>query len=406
MDIVIKNGKIVGLNEVLDIGIQDGRIVEVAQTISEKGKTTIDAKGQIVSPGFVDPHVHLDKCLSIDTTKGDRKAANIAEMVLVQRELKKGFTKEDVEDRATRAAMMSVSNGTTTLRTFTEADPIVEYRAVDGVVATQEKCKPYIDIFTIAFPQEGWLQNEDGRELESRPYITEAMNRGIQVVGGNVNRVVWDSDPEKQVDELFELAIEHDADIDLHLDNAYNAVAFTLPYVAKKTIEHGYQGRVTGAHVVSLALVPDRVAHQTIELVKEAQVNICILPNVIRMTRALELFEAGVNVMIGTDNLRDAFTRIGFGNADMLKAMLLFAQVFNLGFDDQLEMVFNAGTTNAAKGLRIDAEYGIEEGKNADIVVLDAPTVGDAIRTIPCRRTVIKNGVVIAKDGQLVTMED
>jgi cytosine deaminase len=406
MDIVIKNGTIVGLNEVLDIGIQDGRIVEVRPSIKEKGKTTIEAKGQIVSPGFVDPHVHLDKCLSIDTTKGDRKASNIAEMVIAQRELKKKFTEKDVEERATRAALMSVTNGTTTLRTFTEADPIVEYKAVDGVIAAQKKCKPYIDIHTISFPQEGWLENEDGRELESRPYIIESMNRGIQVVGGNVNRVVWDSDPEQQVDELFELAIQHDADIDLHLDNAYSAVAFTLPYVAKKTIEHGYQGRVTGAHVVSLALVPDRVAHQTIELVKEAQVNICILPNVIRMTRALELFEAGVNVMIATDNLRDAFTRIGFGNADMLKAMLLFAQVFNLGFDDQLEMVFNAGTVNAAKGIRVDAEYGIAEGKIADIVVIDSPSISDAIRTIPCRRTVIKNGVVIAKDGQLVAIDD
>ena len=198
MDIVIKNGNIVGPNEVMDIGIQDGRIVEVAQTIKEKGKTTIEAKGQIVSPGFVDPHVHLDKCLSIDTTKGDRKASNIAEMVIAQRELKKKFTKEDVEDRATRAALMSATNGTTTLRTFTEADPIVEYKAVDGVVAAQQKCSPYIDIFTISFPQEGWLKNEDGRELESRPYIIEAMNRGIQVVGGNVNRVVWESDPEQQ----------------------------------------------------------------------------------------------------------------------------------------------------------------------------------------------------------------
>jgi cytosine deaminase len=326
-------------------------------------------------------------------------------MIIAQRTLKESFTRKDVAERAQRAATMAAQNGTTVTRTYVEADPIVEYRVVDGILDAKHHLSRIMDLQTIAFPQEGWLASQDGSELESRPYIRESMKKGIDVVGGNVNRVVWASDPQKQVDDLFDLALEFDADIAIHLDNEYNAVAFTLPYVAQKTIEHGYQGRVSAAHIVSLALVPDRVAHETIDLVKEAQLNVCILPNVIRITRALELFEAGVNVMIGTDNLRDAFTHIGHGDADMLKAMLLFAQITNIGFDDQLEMVYRAGTYNAAKGLRIAESYGIQVGKRADIVVIEAENISEAIRRIPRRRASMKEGRIVALNGELVLPE-
>jgi cytosine deaminase len=402
MDILIKNARVMELDEIADVGVAEGKIVGIETEMKGDARQVVDAKGCLVSPAFVDPHVHLDKCLCMDRLEGGREVATLADMIVAQRTLKQGFTREDVAARAREAALMAVRNGTTATRTYVEADPIVEYRAVQGVLDAKRSLENVLDMQTIAFPQEGWLDSGDGREYESRPYIREAMGMGMEVVGGNVNRAVWSSDPQGQVDDLFELALEFDADIAIHLDNAYSAVAFTLPYVAQKTIEHGYQGRVSAAHIVSLALVPDRVAHQTIDLVREAELNVCVLPNVIRLTRVLELFEAGVNVMIATDNLRDAFTHIGHGNADMLKAMLLLAQVTNRGFDDQLEMIFRAGTYNAAKGMHVDEGYGLKVGNRADLVVIEAETVSDAIRRIPRRRAVIKAGRIIARDGELV----
>jgi cytosine deaminase len=402
MDILIKNGRVMELDEIADVGIGEGKIVTIESEIKDDAREIIDAEGCLISPAFVDAHVHLDKCLCMDRLKSGREVATLADMIVAQRSLKEGFTREDVAARAREAALMAVHNGTTVTRTYVEADPLVEYRAVEGVLDAKRSLENVLDMQTIAFPQEGWLDSGDGREYESKPYIRQAMGMGVDVVGGNVNRVVWASDPQGQVDDLFELALEFDADIAIHLDNAYSAVAFTLPYVAKKTIEHGYQGRVSAAHIVSLALVPDRVAHQAIDLVREAELNVCVLPNVIRLTRVLELFEAGVNVMVATDNLRDAFTHIGHGDADMLKAMLLLAQITNVGFDEQLEMIYRAGTYNAAKGLRINADYGLKVGNRADVVVIEAETISDAIRCIPGRRAVIKDGRIVARDGRLV----
>jgi cytosine deaminase len=403
MDILIKNGRVMELDEIADVGISKGKIVNIETEIRQDAREVIDAKGCLVSPAFVDPHVHLDKCLCMDRLESGRDVATLADMIVSQRSLKEKFSREDVAARARQAACMAVRNGTTITRTYVEADPIVEYRAVEGVLDAKHSLQGIIDIQTIAFPQEGWLESHDGREYESKPYIREAMRLGMDVVGGNVNRVVWPSNPQEQVDDLFKLALEFGADIAIHLDNAYNAAAFTLPYVAQKTIEHNYQGRVSVAHIVSLALVPNRVAQQTIDLVREAELNVCVLPNVIRLTRVQELFEAGVNVMIATDNLCDAFTHIGHGDADMLKAMLLLAQITNMGFDDQLRMIFRAGTYNAAKGLHVDEGYGLEVGNRADVVVIEAENISDAIRRIPRRRAVIKEGCIVVRNGDLLT---
>jgi cytosine deaminase len=157
---------------------------------------------------------------------------------------------------------------------------------------------------------------------------------------------------------------------------------------------------VTVAHIPSLSAVPDRVARRTIDHVKEAGINVCVLPSRIRLTRVRELMEAGVNVTCGTDNMQDAF--VGVGNGDLLEAMLLLAQVTRMGFDDELEKIFEMGTTRAAKALRIDGDYGIEEGKRADIVILEAASIPEAIRMQPSRRAVIKDGKVIVDHGRFV----
>lgn len=401
MDIVIRQGLVFGLGEVLDIGIEDGKIVRLAPALREKGRAEIDAVGCVVSPGFIDPHVHMDKCLTLQRIGPTRSLDTLESWIAAQREVKRSFTSGDVRDRALHAAKLAAACGTTTTRTCVEADPILEYRAVDGILAAKEACRVLIDIETVAFPQEGWLASADGSELESRPYMHGAMERGIEVVGGNVNRMRWHSEPEAQVDELFDLAQHHDAGIDIHLDNADDAAAFTLPYVARKTIEQGFHGRVTVAHIASLAQVPDRTAYDTIDLVKEAQLSVVVLPTRIRLTRVLELLEAGVNVAIGTDNLQDAFCHIGCG-ADMLQAVLLLAQVLNLGDEKELETLFRMATFNASKTLCLEADYGVREGYRADLIVLEAPSAADAIRYAAGRRTVIKAGKVVARHGRLV----
>ena len=401
MDLIVRNSFIAKMHKRMDIGVMRGKIVRVSSKIKESGRKEIDAEGGLTFPGFVDPHVHMDKSLLLGRIGKEQDFSTLVKKIATMRELKRSFTAEDVKHRMIQAARMAASRGTTVTRTHVEADPIVRFKCVQGALAARDACRDIIDIQTIAFPQEGWIKNRDGSELESRPFIREAIERGIDVVGGNVNRSVWESDAEQQVDELFSLAKQKNADIDMHLDNSDNAVAFTLPYVCRKTIEYGYQGRVTVAHIPSLSAVPDRVARRVIDRVKEAGLSVCVLPSRIRLTRVRELMDAGVNVTCGTDNMQDAF--VGVGNGDLLEAMLLLAQVTEMGFDEELERIFELGTTHAAKALRIDRNYGIEEGKQADLVILEAPSVPEAIRLQPLRRAVIKRGNLVVDQGRFVS---
>lgn len=404
MDLIIRNAFVVGRPEKCDIRILNDTIKQISMRIKGKAPIEIDALERIVFPGFIDPHVHMDKSLLLDKLTENRDFSDLPKKVSAMRELKRRFTPEDVQRRVTQAAKQAAYNGTTVTRSHVEADPIVGYKAVEGTLRAKERSKNFIDIQTIAFPQEGWIQNEEGTEYEGRPYIREGIIRGLDVVGGNVNRALWDSDPEQQVDELFEIAKEYDRDIDMHLDNSDNAVAFTLPYVVEKTMSESYQGRVTVSHIPSLSHVPDRIALKTIDLIKEAGVNVCILPSRIRLTRVRELMERGVNVICGTDNMQDAFAPVG--DANVLQALLLLCQLTRMGFDDELEKVFKTATDNAAKALGIE-QYGIEPNHRADVVILNARSVPEAIRKQVRADVVIKRGVMVVENGHfLLNRED
>ena len=384
------------------VSIHADRIISVEPDTSGD-RTGVDgpawnAGGRLVSSAFVDPHVHIDKALISDRVADGADVAGLSEAIRAVRLLKADFTVEDVAARARQSLTMGLAHGTTTVRTNCEVDRYVGQRAVEGINRAALAMAGKVDVQVTAFPQEGWFNTAGSLEDGAGPFITEAVEKGVRIVGGNVNRAIWPSDPERQVDETFALAKLHDCEIDYHLDNWDAELAFTLPYVAKKTIEQGWQGRVAVSHIASLACVSNAVAIDTIDLMKKADLQVCVLPTRIRLTRTLELIEAGINVSCGTDNMRDPFVR--FGDADPLKAMLLLAQLTKQLHNAGLEKVWQTMTSNAARMLRLES-YGLAPGCLADLIVLDAKSVPDAILQQSTRLAVVKRGVQVSGPVQI-----
>lgn len=393
----IRNASLPGREGRWRVTVEAGCISEISPEGEGGGHAGAwDAGGRLLSPAFVDPHVHVDKALTGDRVSDAVAASNLEAAIRAVRRLKSAFTEEDVATRAETSLQWGLAHGTTVARTHCEADRYVGLRAVAGVQAAARAMAGKVDVQLIAFPQEGWFETEGTMEDGAAPYIEQALQAGVRIVGGNVNRALWPSDPERQVDESFALAARYDCDIDYHLDNWDTPESFTLPYVARKTVEQGWQGRVSVSHIASLAMVSDAEAADAIDAVRRAGVNVCVLPTRIRLTRVLELMEAGVNVACGTDNLRDPFVR--YGDADPLKAMLLLAQITNQLHNAGLERIWRTMTDNAARMLRL-ADYGLEPGCRADLVLLDATSAPDAILRQAARLAVFKRGMQVA--GQL-----
>ena len=391
MEWSIGNATLPGQDGRWRVEILDGKIATVREEGGERA--TYDAGGRLLSTAFVDPHVHVDKTLTADRVPDALAAIDLAAAIRAVRALKAQFSQADVAARARRALEMGLAHGTTRVRTNCEADPFAELRAVRGVHAAALAMAGRVDVQVIAFPQEGWFETPGTLESGAAPFIEQALSCGADVVGGNVNRRVWPSDPERQVDATFALAAKFDRDIDYHLDNWDSPDVFTLPYVAQKTIESGWQGRVAVSHIPSLACVSDALAADTIDQVAAARISVCVLPTRIRLTRVLELMEAGVNVTCGTDNMRDPFVR--FGDADPLKALLLLAQVTNELHNAGLERLWRTMTDHAARMLRL-ADYGMAPGCRADLVLFDATSVPEAILLQSDRLAVIKGGMQVA----------
>ncbi len=194
-----------------------------------------------------------------------------------------------------------------------------------------------------------------------------------------------------------------------HLINIFDfkddANGITIEYVCEKTIKEGFVGRVSVGHLTSLGALPKDKLNPIIELISKAGINVMSLPatdlhlggrkdeyNVRRaVTPVRALRDGGVNVCLATNNIRNAFTP--YGNGDLMQIAMLAIPVSHLGGADDLPTVLPMITSNPAKALGLK-DYGIEAGKNADLVLLDTKIVNNAIIDIPDKLFVIKNGKI------------
>ncbi len=118
------------------------------------------------------------------------------------------------------------------------------------------------------------------------------------------------------------------------------------------------------------------------------------------MTRVPELLSAGVNVALGQDCCMDPWYSLG--SADMLDVAHMAVHVAQMTAIDAMKQAFDAITVNSARALGI-TDYGIEEGRPASCVILDARDPVEAIRLRATRLAVIREGAIIAETEPSVT---
>ncbi|MBM6615223.1 amidohydrolase family protein [Desemzia sp. RIT804] len=399
MDILLKNVRLNDGEDLQDVGIKNGEIIAIEKEITETADKVIEADGRVLVPGFVESHIHLDKALI--ASRKPNKSGTLQEAIKVTAELKPTFSKEDIYDRAKQALEMIIPHGVTTIRTHSEFDPAQGFTGFETILKLKEEYKDLVDIQVVAFPQEGIFKAPGTDKM-----MYEAMEMGADVVGGIPYN---DAPANEHIDLVFEIAKKYNKPIDLHQDFSDEADKMSIEYLCHKTIKEGYQGKVSVGHLTALHALPKEQLDPIIQLMVEAEISVMALPatdlhlgarndeyNVRRaVTPIRKLRDAGVNMCIATNNIRNAFTP--YGNGDILQTAMLAIPVAHLGGADDLHTVLSMITENPAKAIGL-INYGIQVGNQADVVLLDTKVKENAIIDIPERLYVIKNGRITVEN--------
>ncbi|MEO0457867.1 MAG: amidohydrolase family protein [Cyanobacteria bacterium P01_A01_bin.114] len=398
LDLKIENATLAGRDGRWAIAIQAGTITEVTPTLDTAAGQTLDADGQLVIPGLVDGHLHLDKALLL----GQRPAqtGTFQEALSETFNLKRGFTAEDIQTRARQIIEAEIAFGTTAVRSHVEVDPVLKLTSMAALLPLKKEYAWGLTLQLAVFAQEG-ITNQPGTEAMLR----EALEMGGDVIG---SAPYVDPDPERNIQIIFDLAQAFDCDVDFHLDFLDDDAPLLLPVVVAETIKRGWQGRVCLGHMTKLASLTPEGLKDTAILLREAGISILALPasDLYMMARKdthntrrgvapiQQLIDLGVNAGIATNNVQNLFTP--FGDGDVLKICTLIAQTLQMGTTARQEQCLEMATTRAAQAIGIH-DYGIAPGKAADLVIVAASSASEAIGAAPIGRTTIKQGRVVSE---------
>jgi cytosine deaminase len=377
---------------VASIGIRAGRIAAIGPSLPE-ARERIALGGSLVLPGLVDAHVHLDKTLVGDAWRPHRPGAtgtfDVMERVAIESEILKDAA--PIEQRAAALIELAVSRGTTRLRSHVDVHPETGLDSLRSVLAMRERYRDAVSIQIVAFPQRGLVSCPGTFEL-----LDAALGQGADLVGG-LDPSGVDHDVGGQLDAVFGLAERHGAGIDIHLHDAGFEGLAELEQIAARTAALGMHGRVNVSHAYALGMVPVADAQKVAERLAAAGVSILTnAPGNHAFPSVLQLRAAGVTVIAGNDGVRDAWWP--YGDADMLERAMLVAYGSGFLTDDELAVALDLATYSAARVLGVD-DYGVRVGARADLVVVGARNVAEAVVSRPPRRFVFNAGRIVARDG-------
>ena len=398
MDLKITQARLPQQSGLWDIGIVKGRIAQVDATLSESAVRTIEADGQLLIPGLVDAHFHLDKAFLLDRCTA--VAGDFGEAMRETLHAKQNFTVADIQTRASRSIEAAIAFGITAMRSHVEVDPTIGLRAIEALLPLRERYAWGLTLQLAVFAQEG---------ITNHPGSIELLRQALQMGGDLIGSAPYaDPDPAANIRMIFDLAAEFDCDVDFHLDFLDDDAPLSLPLVIAETQQRGWQGRVCLGHMTKLAKLPPAELNAMATDLAAAGSSILALPasdlymmsrrdthNVRRGVAPIHTLAAqGVNVGLATNNVQNLFTP--FGDGDVLKICTLLAQVLQLGTVQAQQQCLDMATVQAARAIGL-SDYGLAPGCQADLVLIAAGSVGEAIAAAPPSRTVIKGGRVVAQ---------
>jgi cytosine deaminase len=396
-DLLIKNAKTRFSEKPVDIGIRDGRIASIRSGLAPKAGQTIDASGKLVTESYVNGHLHLCKVYTLRmvgekalTSYEAGSMGGVMTAIELASKVKEKYDETWIIENVRKALKLASQYGTTHIRAFADTDTKARLEGVKALIKAREEFKDVVEIQVVAFPQDGIV-----RDPGAEGYVEQALELGADVVGGIPWIEYTDDDSRRHIDLMFRLAKRYDKDISMLIDDAGDPGLRTLEMLATKTIEENWEGRVVVHHARAMALYPEPYFRKIVALLKRAKIGVVSDPQTGPLhARVRDLYAEGIAVALGQDDIADAY--YPYGRNNMLEVAFLASHLMWMTTLEEMNLLYDLITTRSAQAMGMK-DFAMREGNRANLVVLNAESVWEALTYHEAPIHVIKDGKEVTK---------
>ena len=379
------NANIYGQDEASEILVENGIFKSIGQNLDD-AEEVIDLEHRLVLPPYVDPHLHLDYIFSGLGPGNTNISGTLFEGIQRWSDNKKSLTEEMVRERALQGIRKELNHGVQYIRTHVDVtDP--NLTGMKALLKLREELADVVMLQLVAFPQEGFFRYDGAEKL-----VEKALEMGADVVGGIPHFEISYEHGVESLKRIVDLALKYDVMIDIHCDENDDPNSRFLEVLNALVMEKGYGEKTTASHTCSFGSADDSYAAKMMGLFHESKINFISCPTENAhlqgrsdsypkrrgLTRVKELLSNGNAVAFAQDSIADYWYPLGNGN--MMNILDNGIHLAHYTHIDEINKAFNLITYNGAKVMQLNDEYGIEQGKPANFIVLDAYDTYEAVR--------------------------
>ena len=375
---LIKNGKVIIFEEndvkvkESDIEVENNIIKKIAKSIEpDINEKIIDATGKVVMPGLINTHAHIAMSIFRGTFEGCNLYTWLNEKIWP---IEAKLTKEDVYNASMLSILEMISTGTTCVNDY--------YFMSEEIRKALEESKLRAMITRVLMDTDG--EEASKKRIEEFVRLYESRDNNNDLITYSVSPHGLYTCSGKLLKEARELAIKYNLPIHTHflesIDEIEDIKRMHGEEASKVLKKYFSEIHTILAHGVKLN-------DEDVEILKT--MNCSIAHNPIsnfrlgcKIADVTKYLQNGINVALGTDGQGSG------NNLDMFETMKIAALAQGGIHENEARIdskeVIKMATINGAKLLGIDKKVGsIEEGKNADIIIVDISKKLDNIKMIP-----------------------
>lgn len=369
MNILIKNCNLISmsderekLEENIDILIKNGKIDKVNRNIEEKVDKVIEASGKIVMPGLINTHAHVPMSIFRETLDG-YNLQDWLEKKIWPMEGKLNI--EDIYHASMLSFLEMIKTGCTTINDmYFGSEEIIKAALRLGV--RLETTRTLVD-----------LANDGKVRLEELENLIKKYDGTSQTITLNIGIHGFYTTNAPYIEKCANLARKYNKTVHIHFcENSKEREDILKAYNVQSPVEL-IKRYFKGLHVIlahSVKLTKDEIEELANENVHISHCPVSNLKLGCGIANISYMQKNGINVSIGTDGQGSG------SNLDLFEAMKYVALLQKGVLENPKELpayeVLKMATVNGAKALGLEEYIGkIEEGKLADIIILNLDTV-------------------------------